>query len=770
MKNNFRHILNEGSRDNMLAAYLPLFQKRGIETNLSQLKQFLLAKFVNEAGIRQLSERSNYYLAGVARYYFNGDLTENKRLNALYPNVKDRFIKDVCVRLNAIISILRVAYIDSVGTKFEQPEDFGTLKITQLFRKYNKKVNELLGITDGSEAVEEKTYDNTVNGNYTYDVLHSYEEATKYNRYTEPGAWCITYGRQHYDAYVRRLNIHYVIFLMNGYEKVPRKVGKGFTKQKPHDLYGNSMIALLQSNSSPEPVYITSRWNHGSYQDGTEGTEADHAYTKEEFLATIGSDESILRKVFQQWKEEEAKLGRDTTSARKKQNQDKLGALRKFKYAQMLINNGTDPKELTNIFTGGYLISGTMEKYKGVFLMTVDSGGRRYITIMDRKKLMFDQYLEECECNPRNMVSAESNFITMRNYNRTRSMIYLTNLHRFLEIDGVTKFKYISGHLDYGNDDKLSFVAVSTNQMAMIDSSTMKVLSPGNGRFWFESIIEYTSYRDSNTDWSGRNFRFPSFWSDTFLKLTYDSSSGEKYFFSTASMTFVDPPKETEDGFRLNERQNGQIKGYFEYIKADVRTTEGGQTYNSFTERFYDPNEKKWLNLNGVYDFNQMILQSSSKGYGVFSYIPKGDNQWHYFYRNGWKNIMLGDSELRTEKKLDMRQVADYITFIVKSLKAPSGRWISERLLYNPFTGSIYHDNISGYKFYIDKVSEEGLVIWKPEAVEDGVIPSYGDASYNGLEEYVYRIPLASSAVEGVKEDKRREFNLIMENMSKYFK
>jgi len=47
MKNNFRHILNEGSRDNMLAAYLPLFQKRGIETNLSQLKQFLLAKFVN---------------------------------------------------------------------------------------------------------------------------------------------------------------------------------------------------------------------------------------------------------------------------------------------------------------------------------------------------------------------------------------------------------------------------------------------------------------------------------------------------------------------------------------------------------------------------------------------------------------------------------------------------------------------------------------------------------------------------------------------------
>ena len=39
-------ILSEGKRDEALGMFLPLFQKRGIETNISQLKQFLLNKFV----------------------------------------------------------------------------------------------------------------------------------------------------------------------------------------------------------------------------------------------------------------------------------------------------------------------------------------------------------------------------------------------------------------------------------------------------------------------------------------------------------------------------------------------------------------------------------------------------------------------------------------------------------------------------------------------------------------------------------------------------
>ena len=141
-----KQVLFEGSRDKALSVFLPLFQKRGIEMSQSQLKQDLLRKFVSEAGMHNLSLGGNYYLCGVARYYFNGDLTSNTRPGLLYPNVKDKFDTEICKRLDVIIGILRNAYIDTVGTQWEQPEDFGTLSINALLRKYNKKVNKELGI------------------------------------------------------------------------------------------------------------------------------------------------------------------------------------------------------------------------------------------------------------------------------------------------------------------------------------------------------------------------------------------------------------------------------------------------------------------------------------------------------------------------------------------------------------------------------------------------------------------------------------------------
>ena len=339
--------LNEGARDNALSVFLPYFEKRGIQMNVSGLKQLLLNKFVSEAGIHSLSESGNYYLLGLARYYFNGDLTTNSRLNALYPNVTDKFKQDVCHNLDVLISILRNSYIDSVGTQFEQPEDFGSLTIDKLLRKYNKKINQALngGNTHKDEEDDAKgaEYDHTASKSYTYDILYSYEDAKKYNSYTEPGAWCITYGKQHYDAYVRRLGIHYVVFRQNGFENVPRKVGDGFSKNKPHDAYGNSLICVLQSNSCPEPIYITSRWNHGTYKDNTQGTEADHAYTKEEFLKVVGCGDDVLSRAFEEWKEKKTKK---SSVDRKEVNAEKLQAKRVFKWCQMLMNGGKNPEDI----------------------------------------------------------------------------------------------------------------------------------------------------------------------------------------------------------------------------------------------------------------------------------------------------------------------------------------------------------------------------------------------------------------------------------------
>ena len=334
-------LLREGARDNALQMFMPLFQKRGIDISISQMKQLLLRKFVNEAGMHNLSLRSNYYLLGVARYYFEGKLTANKELNALNPEVKDEFNREICARLDALIVVLRNAYIDTVGTKFEQPEDFGNLPLEKLLRKYNKKINKELGVGKAEKEEEETpnvSNDYSAGNGYTYEILYSFDDAKKYYEFTSPGAWCITYGQAHYDGYVKRLNIHYVIFRQNGFEKVPRKVGKGFTRRKPHDAYGNSLIAVLQSNRSPEPIFITSRWNHGSSEDNTQGTEADHAYTTEEFLNVIGADYSVLERAYEQWesvaKERSRKISRGEIS------QYRIDSLRAMKYAQMLINGG----------------------------------------------------------------------------------------------------------------------------------------------------------------------------------------------------------------------------------------------------------------------------------------------------------------------------------------------------------------------------------------------------------------------------------------------
>ena len=109
MKDFYRNILlTEGARDRALEQFIPLFQKRGINANISWVKQTLMSKFVNEANIHNLSLGGNYYLVGIARYYFNGDLTTNKRLGILYNNVRDKFKTDICQRLDALINILNI--------------------------------------------------------------------------------------------------------------------------------------------------------------------------------------------------------------------------------------------------------------------------------------------------------------------------------------------------------------------------------------------------------------------------------------------------------------------------------------------------------------------------------------------------------------------------------------------------------------------------------------------------------------------------------------
>jgi hypothetical protein len=725
-------LLNEGARDRALEMFLPYFQKRGMNITISQLKQALLAKFVNEAGMHNLSLESNFYLVGVARYYFNGDLTTNKQLNILYPRVKDRFNPQVCQRLDALVEILRNAYVDSVGTKWEQPEDFGKLTIQQLLKKYNSKINKALGIDTKPEVpaeVPQISQDYTAGKNYTYEILYSYEDAKKYNRATEPGAWCITYGKQHYDGYIRRLKIHYVVFKQNGYEGIPRKVGPGFTKRKPHDAYGNSLICVLQSNSSARPVYITSRWNHGSYHDGTSGTEADHAYTTEEFLQVIGCDSSVLDRAFEQWKTnmESSKVkAKDRTAMRA----DRLNAMRQLKYAQMMINGGADPfsiQYLRLLPVDGY--EGNKPNPKGLYWVEVSVNDEEsFVTFMDRKKIMFDKFLVSSTAIGGGHYMSHYRYNMSDKYIAFRKaddsfLIYDRMRRQFVDLGGIINFKYGSSQFTSSYDTKgykYGIVAMSGNQLALINLETLKPVKARNGSPWFETITANNTNQTSNSDYRG-HIQMPYMSIDgNILHLVYDSASGEEYFFNTRTDSFIDNRGIPEDFVQIQARTSDLLPNtnYVMFIKK------GCEKMNRFGApicpmMFKNADDGSIFSIKG-----KTVFLDFERKDDVIGFRPIDEEVAYYGDIKANKFITLNGQPVTTKYRVALQRdsVSGYYEISQSRwYKVEEGPYKGEItygdfykavLLYNPYTQDFYHDekNAVGGNGYLFNVYGGGYI------------------------------------------------------------
>ena len=731
-------LLTEGARDRALEQFIPLLQRRGVQMSISQLKQYLLDKFVNEGNIHNLSLDSNFYLVGVAKYYFNGDLTVNKQLAILYPRVRDRFNAEICQRLDALILILRNAYIDSVGTQWEQPEDFGTLSIQQLFRKYNTKINKALGLVTKSEVEKPEikiTKEGKASKNYTYDIIYSYSEAQKYNQYTTPGAWCITYGQQHYNSYVRRLGIHYVVFRQNGFESVPRVKGKwindpSVSDPKPQDAYGNSLICLLQSNSSPEPVYITSRWNHGTnnYYEGR--CEADHAYTKEEFLNIIGADESLLQKIYNEWRagKESYKTTRseESIAAASETREKKLTYMRLFKYLQMLINGGTNP--LTFQYTNN---QGEIEHYirikpigwdvrewlernnidadslapqrqslppKAMYAVSIDN---EFVTLMDRKVLMMDKVFEPGNCN--NMWVENNNDLYMTievgNYDNKRYVIFDKRRHRLLDVGGVSEFKKISLRSYEKDIKKYCIVALAKKQKALIDLERMSPVSI-RGNVWFEEIADFKH----SAGYERNKITFQSIGKIT--RMTYDSASGEEYFYDTEKKTVINIYAGIPEGmYEVTSRVYGSDLGeniaVFSNMQLPRYTYRYTNHLNEDVDRFYmfkDLNKNEIITINGTSQF-----LSFSKSLNIVSYVPFDgnndvENKRFLYYDERLGDFIRDENGVPLQTKKNMAYIREYggnllfLKFIVDNSE-------DIILFYANGTGKFYHDNINGYVF-----------------------------------------------------------------------
>lgn len=606
-------IISESKRDDLLLPYVEMLKAKGINCTLGQLKSYMLKKLTNEARMRNLSLGSNFYLAGAVRYYFNGDLTLNKDLD-VYNNGQtknDVWNEDVCQKLNALINILRNAYIDTIGETFEQPEDFGTLTLPKLLRKYGKKITAEIESNKANDINNDSDDDgldrnDRVGKNYSFEIIYSYKQATKYNQYTDPGAWCITYGKHHYDNYIRMLNIHYVIFKQDGFENVKREFGPEWTPQKPQDEYGCSLIAVLQSNKNGEPIYITSRWNHGYEKH----CEADHAFTKEEFFAKTGVNDDDLQRIFAIWKKDAPKYSEDNYNTEKGgiSREEKLNVLRKLKYAQMKINGGDMDVSDTIKFMANLngeqegIDEGKIKITKStLWCRTAFQSNHAFYFIMDKGKIVFETLTPislDPICYSSNSTIRYRKLLCYSNLSvivtKRYIMLYDLRRHCIIDIDGEIKFKCIPFSSQSSNINNKCFYEVryGKQQLALLNSATNLPLRLPNGSCWINEIRSNAERGFSiigNSNLSATMHIGGT--GGGVLELIYDASSGERYFYDIDKKLFLNEdsipkPEDPSKTYRLytNFKMPGAIafvvnRTQYNYIQygAPIKVLINGQ-------------------------------------------------------------------------------------------------------------------------------------------------------------------------------------------------
>ena len=503
----------------------------------------------------------------------------------------------------------------------------------KLIKKYNSKISKLKASNSDDED-NKINISNRVSPNYTFEIMYSYEDCQKFYEATSPGAWCITYGRNHYDGYIKRLNIHYVIFKRDGWENVKRipekeKWVKEYGEYKPQDNYGNSLIAMLQSNKNGEPIYITSRWNHGSSDCG--GVEADHAYTKEEFMRITGVTDDELKRIFGIWAKN-AK-GRSRTSS--EISESLKSTIRRLKEFQMRINGGADIVDYMERFGIGIkrtLFDGennTAMLKKSPFVLSIsDDGGSDYYFIMDKGKVIFESICDSSKLygNCKDFIIPDdfkSNAARIENSiiipNEKYFMIYNYRFHCFLDVRDDKKFKRIPIPSDgdkyhYPSDFSTLFFEVKKGMydIALINRQTFKPLVLPNGDIWFNEI-EYATTGYFYENQSKIHCHFCGGKLMPVLEIIYDSSSREKYFYNCLQRRFFTPQEDHDFIPNTKERieptlstghwsNNGNNEIYGIEFKP--------YGYSDFTNKtppiYYDALTDEKISVNGLTHFDGM--------------------------------------------------------------------------------------------------------------------------------------------------------------------
>lgn len=669
-KNILFKLLVEGTRDKMFQKYADILATKGVQITASQLKDTMRKKLTTEAGMNSMSLPSSYFLSGVTKLYFNGELTTNKRVALLYPNMKitDKFDYLKCKKLNKIIIDLRNIFIDSEGQQWDVPEDFGDLSLDDIFKKYKKLIK---GMDAEAEDEEQKPKElSTDLGNYSFEIMYQHKDAEKYGPYTQPGQWCITQPSNDYyfNYYTRNNNTFFVIFKRKGWETEKRQVGKNY----PLDSYGTSLLAAQIKQADGRFYCCTTRWNHGNH-DSPNIPDADFAVSRDYFMQITGCDANKLKEIQAEWVRVSGTIPKQEVPKSK----ETLEILRKFKYCAIQINNGQNPvlpgHEMFNKIykvdgtpnNGRYDNEGNLKWNRGINAARLVSDNRYkcWNTIIDNGKLkpetlvngevktlsyiqyeLLSKFYKTDSEEEKRVKNILGRFICLKtDYRENKFKLYDSKMHTLLKIGTKTVFDNYYG----ANELMHLFIKVGTKQYSIIDLNTGKTLKAPNGNDVFENIIKFGStYNNRIKD------KY-----DTHRKLFIvgDSANKECYYYDETTGQICEFPK-TKDG-----KSVVPVLGEESFIKSDLfiaakspipndRKYRGSFDNDGNGTYIYSKSEDMELSIPGV---ENPESHNSRNGVDTFMYLEETGDKYsrNYFYVavlcNGKKVFRLPDGRFK---------------------------------------------------------------------------------------------------------------------------
>ena len=230
-------------------------------------------------------------------------------------------------------------------------------------------------------------------------------------------------------------------------------------------------------------------------------------------------------------------------------------------------------------------------------------------------------------------------------------------------------------------------LALSGNQIALLDLLTMKPIKARNGSGWFESITTLDN-RDGNINYRGQ-IELPYDITNKVLKLVYDSASNEIYLFDTRNGRFIET--KNENGFVISRWQRYSDMGFITYVNGNEYQIGSGTKILFKLQR---ASNGEWFSVNGYDTFRDIKIDKSL----IVGYKGYDEEMAHYVDGTTGKMLMINGKPLETPT-VEMMSADSYIAISLS--KAGTGNFWLKVALFNPVNRTMFHDNTSGWYFSV---------------------------------------------------------------------